>query len=106
MHHHGTAIRRCRPDPILLLAPLAERLERPPATQRYDACMCMGSNPGQPGKNLSKMISQNQVKFELSTLRLDLYPFAGTAGKVVEFSLRMPAVLGSSPVVTGQKFLN
>ena len=33
-------------------------------------------------------------------------PFAGTAGKVVEFSLRMPAVLGSSPVVTGQKFLN
>ena len=31
---------------------------------------------------------------------------SGTAGKVVEFSLRMPAVLGSSPVVTGQKFHN
>ena len=30
----------------------------------------------------------------------------GTAGKVVEFSLRMHAVLGSSMVVTGQKFLN
>ena len=72
MHHHGTAIKRCRPDPILLPAPLVEWLERPPPMQRYDACMCMGSNPGQPGKNLSKMISENQVKFELSTLRLDL----------------------------------
>ena len=72
MHHHGTAIRRCRPDPILLLAPLAERLERPPATQRYDACMCMGSNPGQPGKKFVKSDFTNQVKFELSTLRHDL----------------------------------
>ena len=70
MHHHGTAIRRCRPDPILLLAPLAERLERPPATQRYDACMCMGSNPGQPGKNLSKMISQ--IRSNLNSTHLDM----------------------------------
>ena len=70
MHHHGTAIRRCRPDPILLLAPLAERLERPPATQRYDACMCMGSNPGQPGKNLSKMISQ--IRSNLNSAHLDM----------------------------------
>ena len=61
--HHGTVIRRCRPDPIPLLAPLAEWLEH------YDACMCMGSNPGQSGKKFVKNDFTNQVKFELSTLR-------------------------------------
>ena len=31
--------------------------------------MCMGSNPGQPGKKIVKNDLTNQVKFELSTLR-------------------------------------
>ena len=33
----------------------------------------MGSNPGQPGKKFVKNDFTNQVKFELSTLRHDLY---------------------------------
>ena len=36
----------------------------------YDACMCMGSNPGQPGKNLSKMISQ--IRSNLNSAHLDM----------------------------------
>ena len=37
------------------------------ATQRYDACMCMGSNPGEPGgKKFVKNDFTNQVKFPRS----------------------------------------
>ena len=79
MHHHGMVIRCCRPNPNYFVGTAGRRLERPPrntirntirlATQRYDACMCMGSNPGEPGKKIVKNDFTNQVKFELSTFR-------------------------------------
>ena len=54
---------------ITLPTLLAEWVERPPATQRYDACAWVRI-PVSPGKNLSKMISQ--VRSNLNSAHLDI----------------------------------
>ena len=58
MHHHGTVIRRRRPDPNYFVGASASQRNA-----------MMGSNPGEPGKKFVKNDFTNQVKFELSTLR-------------------------------------
>ena len=71
--HHGMAIRPCRPDPNYF-AVTDGRVVRASASHGYTMMyMCMGSNPGQPGKKFVKNDFTNQVKFELSTLRHYLY---------------------------------
>ena len=76
--HHGLAIRPCRPDSptILLPSPMAEWLAHPPARQHYDACAWVRI-PVSPGKKFVKN-DLNQVKFQLSTLRHNLYLQAST----------------------------
>ena len=48
-----------------------DRVVRASASHGYTMMyMCMGSNPGQPGKKLSKMISQ--IRSNLNSAHLDI----------------------------------
>ena len=71
MHHHGTVIRRCRPD-AYPSAGTAGRMVRASASQRnamMHACAWVRI-PVSPGKNLSKMISQ--IRSNLNSAHLDV----------------------------------
>ena len=71
MHHHGTVIRLCRPDPNYFVGTTG-RVVRASASQRnamMHACAWVRI-PVSQGKNLSKMISQ--IRSNLNSAHLDI----------------------------------
>ena len=96
------AIRPCRPDPNYFVGTTGRVVRASTSHGNTMMYMCMGSNPGQPGKKFVKNDFTNQVKFELSTLRHDyiyIYIYASVVSgyRVLTHSIENPTVCPVSP---------